>query len=139
MTYGALAAGVKGILWFTAHEPRSGWTLFNDAALWNELKALEDDVSTLSPFLLNGSFTKNIPTGNPECVASRWQLEKQEMIIVVNLNAQSDQNVQIALPSGAANVRRLVARLRSSLSASDGRLIGALNAAEVQTYICESK
>jgi len=136
LTYGALAAGVKGVMWYAAYDP-AGWNLFEDTALWSELRALKDDISTMAPFLLNGSFTKNVATGNPECVASRWQLGNQAMILAVNLDAQSYQNVQIALTSGASNVRRFVARLRSSLSASGGWLTGTLNAAEVQTYTME--
>jgi hypothetical protein len=149
LTYAALAAGVKGVLWFAAYTPPGdsanptvpGWNIFDDEGLWNELGLLQADIATMSPFLLNGSLNKMVRTGNAEVIASTFSKNKEVLVVVANLNSAGPQTVDITIPNSTISIAKPIARLNSKLQLythpinSAKRLRGTLEPEEVQAYL----
>jgi hypothetical protein len=96
MTYQAIVAGVKGILYYTFVD--RDWNLPRDSPqLWDGLKALVPEIKHLSPYLLNGRVTP-IQTGHPKVFAGFWQLGQEAILIVVNASYQSSPSLSLTLP-----------------------------------------
>ncbi len=92
MTYQALLGGAKGILYYTYYD--ESWYLPEHRALWLGLKALNQELKMLSPWLLEGryqplKFTKIALKGGT------WSSNHRTLLVVVNTSQQEDFEEQV--------------------------------------------
>ncbi len=129
MLYSGIAAGIKGIISYV-YNP----SLLQQTDLWNETKALNDDVNLLQTVLLNGSITR-VNTGDPELVCSRWEYNNQCYVVVVNTSYSNSKNVAIPIPTAYNGaLQSLFSRMPNTLSLAANTLTGTLTATAVQVY-----
>lgn len=95
MTYQAFVKGVKGVLYYSFHDPT--WDLPNNTRLWNGMKTLTPEVKQLAPIFLNGELTK-IATGSDDLYAGVWKYQDRGIAIVINTSYTNTENVSIQLP-----------------------------------------
>ncbi|WP_391570913.1 hypothetical protein [Cohnella sp.] len=150
MTYQALAAGAKGILFFPYYYAPNNTTI--PADLYAETKAMVPEINALKPALMLGNKTE-VPTGNPNLRVTHWEYDGKVYVIVVNTSYDSVANVpyhqpggpgtpanvsaSIPLPAGYQNAvaKSMFTRLPSTLSiGTDGKLSGTVGAEQVQVY-----
>lgn len=102
MTYQAIVAGVKGIIYYTYSD--GTWVLpQDDPKLWQSLKSLVPEVNTLTPYLLNAKLTPLL-TGQSKVFSGWWALPKQATpqqatLIVVNASYRNSPSVLLSLPA----------------------------------------
>jgi len=81
MTYLALLAGVKGIIYYTYGD--QGWVVTEHPEQWEAAKALVPEVKRLAPALLDGTFTL-LREGEDGLYAGKWEHAGRTYTIVVN-------------------------------------------------------
>ncbi|MBM3474899.1 MAG: hypothetical protein FJX75_16680 [Armatimonadetes bacterium] len=81
MTYLALLAGVKGILYYTYGD--QGWVVTDHPEQWEAAKALVPEINHLAPALLDGKFTL-LSEGDNDIYAGKWEYQGKTYTIVVN-------------------------------------------------------
>jgi hypothetical protein len=97
MTYQAIAAGAKGILYYTYSD--GTWNLPQQAPeLWRSLKAMVPEINTISPYLLNGKLTR-LNTGQAKVFSGYWPVNNQAILMVVNASYQTSSTVTLTLPA----------------------------------------
>ncbi len=132
MTYLALLAGVKGVIYYTYAD--NGFRVTQHPALWSEMKTLPAEMKALEPALLNGRLTK-LETGAPDVFAGTWRVGKRTIACVVNASAKEAREVSLALPAGAkGGVRALFAGRPAGMSVRGGRLSGTVGPLDVHVY-----
>lgn len=129
MTYQALMAGVKGVVYYSY---RSGGNQITDhPALWSAAQSMALQVRQLSPSLLSGIRRELRPIGEaPSIRAVQYSGAGASYLMVLNSSAQA-QPVRLALPD--------TPRLRPLFTSSDlkvqgGELSGTLGALGVQVF-----
>jgi len=127
MTYGALAAGAKGLIGYTF------LGLESQAELWSELQRQADEVALLAPVLLDGERSR-LATGNADLAATTWRSGSDVTVAVLNLSGGAAQAVALAMPAGAHGLQALFADRPSGLSLSDGQLTGTIEPMAVHVY-----
>jgi hypothetical protein len=140
LTYGALAAGAKGIHWYSLYETGAAWWIpRDDANLWAELQSLRNDIDSLKGVLLDGDFTRNVGGYTDTAgglIASRW-IHRGKVYFIANNYGTGSLAGSVALPAGAQTTFvNVLPRLGShaSDSISNGRLNIYLGAAGVRVY-----
>ncbi len=129
MTYAGLAAGVKGFISYVHNQ-----ALEAEVGLWNETKALRNDINALENVLLNGTLTR-INTGDAELVCSRWEYENNCYLIVVNTSYTNAKNISVAIPTSYnGQAQSLFSRMSNTLSKVNNNLIGNIAGNDVQVY-----
>ncbi|MEG4282808.1 hypothetical protein QUB68_06740 [Microcoleus sp. A006_D1] len=131
MTYQALLAGSKGILYYTYHD--SAWHLPNHPDLWEGVKSLVPELKVISPLLLEGDFQK-IDTKMSNIVAGIWVGEDQAVAVVVNSNYGKSREVSLELPIEVREARSMFQGRPSGMSLKGGKLFGSLKPLEVHVY-----
>jgi hypothetical protein len=96
MTYQALLAGVKGILFF-AYDDGDKNQIRNNPLVWDRLKTLAAEIDRLSPVLTDGSFTK-LATNDLELLAGQWKHKNRLYLIVVNTSQSKIISTAIKVP-----------------------------------------
>ena len=81
MTYLALLAGVKGILYYTYGD--QGWVVTDHPEQWEAAKALVPEIKHLAPALLDGHFTL-LSEGDNDIYAGQWEYQGKTYTVVVN-------------------------------------------------------
>ena len=81
MTYLALLAGVKGIIYYTYGD--QGWVVTEHPEQWEAAKALVPEMQRLSPAILDGEFTL-LCEGEGGVFAGAWAHEGKTHTVVVN-------------------------------------------------------
>jgi hypothetical protein len=132
MTYQALMAGVKGVVYYSY---RSGGNQITDhPELWSAAQAMALQVRQLSPSLLSGVRREFTPAGeSPTIRAVQYSGAGVTYLMVLNSSAQA-QPVKLALP-GAGRLRPLFSS--STLKMQAGTLSGTLGALGVQVFAVE--
>jgi hypothetical protein len=92
MTYQALLGGAKGILYYTYYD--EALYLPEHAALWKELKALNQELKSLSPWFLEGRY-QPLKFTQPTLKGGVWLLKQRALLIVVNTSQQEDFKEQV--------------------------------------------
>ena len=131
MTYQALLAGTKGILYYTYHD--SSWHLPDHPDLWEGVKSLVPEIKAINSFVLNGDFQK-IKTGENNILAGIWQLKKEALAVVINTSFDRDSDVTIELPRNILQANPMFPDYTGSMSFTSGKLSGLIKPVEVQVY-----
>ncbi|WP_156952925.1 hypothetical protein [Deinococcus frigens] len=132
MTNQALAAGVKGILYYTYLDSTNDLAKY--AALNGELKRLNREVKLLTPVLVNGQRRSVTVSGNRQAIATYWDYQGHRYLQVLNPNGKASAKVQFALPAGSAGLSRLLAGRPTTLRAQGGQVSGTLAPLATQWY-----
>ena len=133
MTNQALAAGVKGILYYTYLDTTNDLSKYT--ALNAELKKLAGETKLLAPILLNGQRTPlTVTTPNNQAVAHLWTYQNRRYLQVVNLNETKGQTVEVQLPSTAKKLLPLFAGRPTGLKLSGSSVNGNMTVLSVHWY-----
>lgn len=124
MTYQALLAGAKGIIYYTYLD--SGFEVRKFPELWQGMKDLVPEINTMKPFLMSG-LPVAIKTSSDDIVAGVWNAQKEHMLIVANTSSTETLNIKIPLPAGASKTwKAILARDSAGLTVSGNKLTGKL-------------
>ncbi|MBI3923500.1 MAG: hypothetical protein HY318_18925 [Armatimonadetes bacterium] len=133
MTYLALLAGVKGIIYYTYAD--TGFKVTDHPDLWRDMQTLPAEIRTLTPFLLGSRLVK-LETGHADVFAGAWTRGKRVVVCVVNTSPKESRQVDLILLTAAKGpARPLFAGRPSGLVFQKGRLRGAVGGMEVE--VCE--
>jgi hypothetical protein len=131
MTYQALLAGTKGILYYTYHD--SSWHLPDHPDLWEGVKSLVPELKSISPLLLDGEFQK-IDTKMSNIVAGIWTRENQGVAVVVNSNYGKPREVALELPIAVRKARSMFQNRPAGMALKASKLLGSIDPLDVQVY-----
>lgn len=92
MTFQSLLAGAKGILYYTYYDET--WLLSSQTELWQELKALNLQVQSFSPFLLEGTF-RPLTLSSPDLKGGVWTKGQEGLLAIVNTSMQTPQKALV--------------------------------------------
>lgn len=130
MTYQALVAGVKGIIYYTYYD--RSWYLPDHPQLWEGLKSLVPEINTMTPFLLQGSWRK-IDVNYQNVFGAIWVLNDKALVIITNASDKAINNLTIPLPISVNNPRSKVSEI-SQMNFGKGQLSGKLQPLAVHIY-----
>ncbi|MEZ2249167.1 hypothetical protein [Microcoleus sp.] len=131
MTYQALLAGTKGILYYTYHD--SSWHLPENQKLWEGVKSLVPELKSISPLLLDGDF-KIIDTKMSNIVAGIWTNKNQGVAVVVNSDYGKPRSVALELPIAVREVRSMFQNRPAGMAVKEGKLFGSIAPLDVHVY-----
>lgn len=132
MTYQALLAGVKGIIFYTYCDNENQLTTKPD--VWKEMKNLALEIKKLSPILLNGK-RRIIKTNAADLIAGTWSYQGRTYVLVINTSNSEMKPVSIQIPSTiVAEAKPMFSTHSSDMFAKDGRLSGSIKPLEVHVY-----
>jgi hypothetical protein len=132
MTYLALLAGVKGIIYYTYAD--SGFKVIEHPELWAAMQTLPPEIQALRPLLLDGQEAQ-IDTGRADVFAGAWTLGPRVVVCVVNTSDKEARPVSLPLPPAAKGAARpMFANRPASLTVQGGKLSGSVGPLEVQVY-----
>lgn len=122
MTYLALLAGVKGIIYYTYADGLEAKTfrMWEQSELWDGMKRLPAEMELLAPAILDGTRTV-LESGTPEVFAATWSTPGASWMVVVNSDGKAAHDVDLPLAGearallGATVLRAEAGRLRGSL------------------------
>ena len=137
MTYQAILAGAKGIIYYSYHyRGYGGWHLSDNRELWEGMKSLVLEIKQLSPMLLDGNLTR-VNTHSTDVFAGIWELRGQVVAAVINTSYDRPQEIAIALPAGIRSARPIFPNLSSNMFVKNGKLFGSIKPLEVHIYQLE--
>lgn len=133
MTNQALAAGVKGILYYTYLDTTNDLT--NRTALKAELKRLSGEMSLLTPVLLDGQRTAlKLEASGGQGLAHLWELGGHRYLQVINLSTSRALKVKVTLPADAGLLRPVFEGRPTGLSVMGGTVTGTVGKLSVHWY-----
>ena len=135
MTYLALLAGAKGLIYYTYHDP--GFNMRENPELWEGMKTLPQEIALLAPFLLEGQRVA-LATNLKDVFAGHWTAPGRHVLCVVNTANAEAREISLALPAGVNGKALALFPLRpGSLEVRAGMLAGTLG--PLQVDVCEIK
>ncbi|MCC6445270.1 MAG: hypothetical protein IT210_17645 [Armatimonadetes bacterium] len=136
MTYLALLAGVKGIVYYTYAD--NGFKITDHPRLWADMRTLPQEIQALAPYLLTGRLA-SIETSRPDVFAGAWTLNGKTVVCVVNTSDKESRPVRLKAPGQAVrSIQPLFPNRLSGLSAQEGRIAGTVGPLEVHLYEVQS-
>jgi len=130
MTYQALLADVKGIIYYTYHD--EVWHLSSYPALWAGIKTLVPEIKAISSLVLNGALDI-IDVGSDKVIAGTWMERNQSLIVIVN-RSYDRQEVSITLPGNFTQVKPMFEKNQTALILNANHLSGFLKPLDVLVY-----
>jgi hypothetical protein len=129
MTYLALLAGAKGLVYYTYRDPF--FDMRESPELWEGMKTLPAEIAALAPFLLNGQ-RATLDAGYKDVFAGHWTTAGRHVLCVVNASTTEARELGLALPAGVSGkATSLFAAYPGTLEVRDGRLSGSIEALAV--------
>ncbi|WP_445247426.1 hypothetical protein [Microcoleus sp. OTE_8_concoct_300] len=130
MTYQALLAGAKGIIYYTYHD--GDWHLSSYPALWAGMKTLVPEIKAISSLVLNGQLNK-IDVGVEKVIAGMWKERNQSLIVIINRSYER-RGVSIAIPGSFSQIKPIFDNRPATLVLNANRLSGFLTPLDVEVY-----
>lgn len=130
MTYQALAAGARGVLYYTYLDQFN--SVRKQPEVWNATVKMASEVKRLSPVLLNGA-RRTLRTNVAEVVATAWSYQGTTYVTVVNTSRVSGFNVNVPLDA-AATTRTAMYGRPATLAVRSNALVGFMKPLEVHLY-----
>jgi hypothetical protein len=130
-TYGALMAGVKGIIAYVYYD--EGMYLPDHPALLGELTAQIGEIRQLAPALLGGTRSL-LTTGNASVVAAQWTYQDAVYVVVLNTSTAAAASVSIAPAKASGPAQALFTGRPSGLAFLSGKLTGTVRPMDVHVY-----
>ncbi|GHG01500.1 hypothetical protein GCM10017783_12130 [Deinococcus piscis] len=133
MTNQAIAAGVKGILYYTYLDRTND--LASYTGLNDELRRLASEVKVLAPALTEGQRTE-LPAAasNRQVKAHMWTYGSRRYVQVVSLDDTVSQSVKVQLPGTVGSLQPLFAERRNTLTLQGTTAAGTLAPLSSQWY-----
>ena len=131
MTYQALLAGVKGIIFYTYYDSENQIT--EKQNLWNAVKSMAVEIKKLSPIFLNGKLIK-FNTGVPDLLAGTWRYQEHLYVMVINTSYDT-KTVSIQLPTPSdGKAKPMFPDRPSGMVIKEGKLSGSISPLNVHIY-----
>lgn len=130
MTYQALLAGAKGIIYYTYRDEL--WYLPDSSDLWQGLKSLVLEIKTIESILLSGKFT-TIETNDSEILAGMWTYQNTGLAVAINRSYDRPLQVDLALSDGVSEAQPIF-RTPAGVAVANGKLSSWLKPLEVNIY-----
>jgi hypothetical protein len=132
MTYLALLAGAKGVLYYTYYD--TGFDMTKHPDLWRDMCTLPAEMKALEPWTLHGKRQK-LETGLADVFAGYWTADAGAVVCVVNTSDTASREVSLPLPQGVSGqVSNLFPTRPGGMAVTEGRLSGKLGPLEVHLY-----
>ena len=132
MTYLALLAGVKGIIYYTYAD--TGFNIPDNPELWAQMKTLPAEIRTLEPALLDGHLVK-LETGLADAMAGAWTIGNHVVVCVVNASEKETRRVTVTLPLAAkGEAKPMFPGRPAGMTVGAGKLSGMIGPLEVHVY-----
>lgn len=131
MTNQALAAGVKGILYYAYLDPTNDMASYT--GLNPELKKLANEMKLLTPVLTQGERTE-LSTNSQKAAAHMWTYSGKRYVQVISLNETASQTLKVTLPSAASSLTPLFANRPKGMKVSGTQISGPIAAYSTQWY-----
>lgn len=131
MTYSALLAGAKGIIYYTYHD--ESWELSEHENLWKGLQSLAQEINQLSSILLEGNLTK-INTDLENILAGIWTNQDKAVAIAINLYDNSITDFELELPTDFRQAIPMFEDIPSTAIIKKKKLFSKLGPLEVGIY-----
>jgi hypothetical protein len=138
MLYGALAAGVKGVLYYTFYDGTliNGQVTLNQQApaLWDEIGKQSKEINRLAPFLLKGT-RRALPSNAEHVHVFIWENDTKKILVVFSTDRSTARDLHTAIPDSAGGtLSTLFADRPLGLELENGVLIGRIEPEEVHVY-----
>lgn len=138
MLYGALAAGVKGALYYTFYDGTTikGHVTLNQQApaLWDEIGKQAKEVRELAPYLLKGT-RRALPSNTEHVHFLIWENETKKILMVFSTDRSNARDLHAAIPDSAGQtLASLFANRPAGLELKGGILTGRIQPEEVHVY-----
>ena len=138
MLYGALAAGVKGVLYYTFYDGTliNGHVTLNQQApaLWDEIGRQSKEMNQLAPFLLKGT-RRALPSNAEHVHVFIWENDTKNILVVFSTDRSTARDLHTAIPDSAGGtLSTLFADRPSGLELENGVLTGRIKPEEVHVY-----
>ena len=98
MTYQSIAAGVKGILYYTYIDQQNN--IRRSPEVWNAIKGMVPEISKISPIVL-GAKPQYLTTNNDFIRATVWQYQAHTYLLVTNVSPTQAQPLKVPLSTYA--------------------------------------
>jgi hypothetical protein len=144
MTFQAIAAGAKGIIYYSYHNGEVGCDKDPDA--WKALQSLVPELKAITPFLLFGKANKQVL--GKGLFASTWSYKRQVLVLLVHAgdyrtkqnpadNEKDDKKIAFVLPTIVSKDWRILsgANAGNGFSLSDGQLKGNMQVLDVAVLV----
>jgi hypothetical protein len=131
MTYQALLAGVKGIIFYTYKDDQN--SIIENPDLWASLKSLTPEIKQLTPVLLNGKLTE-IKTNNPELLAGQWTYKNKIYLITINTSSIQAYPIALEVSRSTTIAQPLFPGRPAGLILRDGQMSGVIQPTDVHVY-----
>lgn len=138
LLYPPLLEGANGILFYTFWG-ENGLLSKVAPALWSEIETEVVELKTLAPFLLGGVRTE-LATGNARVHASRWNLQNQIIVAVLNTHRTDAFAVSLDLGTTAHGAAQPLfpSRSENGMTAASGQLGGTVGPLAVHVYVVDA-
>ena len=138
MLYGALAAGVKGVLYYTYYDGTNiqGHVTLNQQApaLWDEIGKQAKEIDRLAPFLLKGT-RRALPSNTENVHILIWENETKKILVIFSTDRSNARDLHTAIPdSSGRTLVSLFANRPTGLELKGGILTGRIQPEEVHVY-----
>jgi hypothetical protein len=138
MLYGALAAGVKGALYYTFYDgtPINGHVTLNQQApaLWDEIGKQSKEIKQLAPFLLQGT-RRALPSNAENVHIFMWENATNKILVVFSTDRSTARDLRTAIPDSAdRTLTPLFANRPAGLELKGDILSGRIQPEEVHVY-----
>ena len=138
MLYGSLAAGVKGVLYYTFYDGTDikGHVTLNQQApaLWDEIGKQSKEISQLAPFLLKGT-RRALPSSAEHVHVFLWENDTKKILVVFSTERSTARDLHTAIPESAGQtLEPLFANRPAGLELKGGILSGRIGPEEVHVY-----
>lgn len=131
MTYQALLAGAKGIIYYTYYD--SDWNLPTHPDLWEGIKSLVPEVKAISSILLNGNL-KTIDVDVKNVLAGIWQEQNEVLAVIINTSYENGKEVAIELPVNVSSAQPMFPDRPSGMVINGNKLSGSIGPMDVHVY-----
>lgn len=127
MTYQAVIAGVKGIIFYTYKDTYggAGFDVNKHPGVFKEVSELPDEIKRIEPYLLNGNPVA--ANAGDNLLAGIWEKDGRKLLIAVNCSRAPQK---FYIPVNFVKIRP-VNRSREIFSGSGRKLVLAMNPLEV--------
>ena len=138
MLYGALAAGVKGVLYYTYYDGTNihGHVTLNQQApaLWDEIGKQAKEINQLAPLLLKG-IRRALPSNTENVHILIWENETKKILVIFSTDRSNARDLHTAIPdSSGRTLVSLFANRPTGLELKGGILTGRIQPEEVHVY-----
>lgn len=130
MTYQALVAGAKGIIYYTYYD-KGKWYLREHSDLWQGMQSLVPEVEQISPMLLTGKRQK-VRTKTKDVLLNIWSKEDRSLAIIINTSTNRNKKISLDLPTN--NTQVTFHSDTNNLTFENGKLSGILPPLTVGVY-----